>query len=157
MKKSILYFIFFFIIVSANAQYDRALGIRAGASHGLVFKNFIGARTAMDGWFTFNGDGIILTGLVDYHTKNHNYRIEIANLAFYVGGGIYGTYITNPSYGGKRNKFGLAGNIGVEYALPYMPFIIDLDATPRFVLINHDPDKYNDLDFDFGISLRYTF
>ena len=156
MKKLILIISIFLIVTTAYSQYDKAIGFRAGVSSGLVFKSFIGPRDALDGWLTFN-DGYVISAQYLYHTKNHNIKIEIANLAFFIGAGVYGKFITTPEYGGnKRNKFGISGTIGVEYKIPYIPFILNVDLKPNFPILNHEEiDK--DYDLDMGIAIRYIF
>jgi len=156
MKKIFLLLIFIFLLNTGYSQYAKAIGFRAGVSSGLVFKSFIGPRDALDGWITFN-DGYLISAQYLNHTKNHNIKIEIANLAFFIGAGLYAKFITTPEYGGeKRNKFGISGTIGVEYKIPYIPFIINVDLKPNFPILNHEEiDK--DFDLDMGIAIRYIF
>jgi hypothetical protein len=151
--------------VPANAQYQEAIGLRAGLPNGISYKKFTGGSNAIEGILHLSG-GIGLTGVYLIHAP----AFDVANLNWYYGGGghvhLYGgqRYYYGPyrgrwrsgPYYGTRGDFdlGLTGMFGLEYKIPPIPFVIGLDISPLLGI-----NSYGGTYFGVGssFSIRWTF
>ena len=158
MRKIILFIILSLSIIKADAQYTYAVGLRAGQTTAIVYRQFFGPRVAIDGWLGLN-DGPVVKAFYIYNSNNHDIRIGIANLAFFAGFGLYARYYSNPKpftdiQTNSAFMFGIDAIAGAEYKLPNIPFVINVDFNPGFLIYNHSLYTH-DFDIDYGLSLRY--
>ena len=150
----------FAVTTTAQEIAENAIGLRLGDSRGLgaeisyqraIFET---NRIEIDlGWKNGkNYDGIKLTGIYQWI-----WHID-GGFNWYAGPGAgFGTYRFENKYGQdyKDSFVFLSGDIGVEYKFDF-PLLLSLDVRPEFGL---GDDRYdnNDLDFDVGFGVRYTF
>lgn len=147
MKKlKVLGIVFFLVVASFYQANAQEVGIRFG--------NFSGNNVALDGVFalgqfsrihadlSFGGNGVGLDAL-----WNPIYRpISTSDFNWYLGFG--------PSfYFGDPFGFGVAGEIGAEYAFREVPIVIGLDWRPNFRLVENT-DFFAD---QFGLNVRWRF
>ena len=88
-KTNILLFCICLAFASAShAQYITGIGATLGMNGqgGTIIQYFApGSRGAADLLFTSQYKGFVFTGLYEIHSKNHNERIELANVGFFGG------------------------------------------------------------------------
>ncbi len=164
MKKALLALMivaFCFTVEQISAQYLTAIGVRAGSSTGLTAIQYFSpkSRGAADFHVATKYHGILITGLYELHSKNHNENIELANVGFFIGiGGHFGSF-KGKDYGMGNKKtvvaLGVDATAGVEWKIPGAPLLLSLDLRPYYEWVK---DVSKPLDFlDYGISLRYVF
>ena len=166
-KKPII--IIYFILISSfvHAQYGTALGVRYGTETniGISVLRFLSDRNqgASHTIVSFPYKGARLTSFYEWHFRNHNENIEVANVGFFVGLGAHvGRY---KKVGWQKNDtpfikgenvvaFGVDANAGIEWKIPTVPLLLSIDVHPLIDLnyIEQQPQY-----FDFGLSLRYLF
>ncbi|WP_057936850.1 hypothetical protein [Algoriphagus resistens] len=142
----ILFLVGFFACVAAMESNAQEVGIRFG--------NFSGNNVAIDGVFglgqfsrihadvSFGGNGVGLDAL-----WNPIYRpVSTSDFNYYLGFG--------PSfYFGDPFAFGVAGEIGIEYAFEGVPIVIGADWRPNLRIVE-DTDFLAD---QFGLNIRWRF
>lgn len=161
----IIYFIF--ISLTSYAQYGTGIGVRYGTDTniGLSILQFFSDRNqgASHTIVSFPYKGARLTSFYEWHFRNHNENIEVANVGFFVGLGAHiGRY---KKVGWQKNDtpfikgenvvaFGVDANAGIEWKIPTVPLLLSIDVHPLIDLnyIEQQPQY-----FDFGLSLRYLF
>ncbi len=126
--------------VSAQRDYETAIGVRAGVSSGLTIKHFSSGRSAWEGIFSTRWEGFMVTALYELHQNAFN----TTNFNFFYGpGGHVGEW---PGRTGHHEWFddnvkhvavGIDGIIGLEYTFDEIPFSISLDWKPSFNLAEH--------------------
>jgi hypothetical protein len=166
MKKLLLGFLTFLIVAlgsaetSAQAEYDKAAGLRLGWGFAVTGKKFIQDNNAIElianyrsfGSRGFSWSWLSITGLYQIHNPLDN---VMEGLQWYYGGGanitLYsGDYdLYDNDQGGTT--FGIAGNLGLDYKFEDVPVNVSLDWIPVF-----------SFGYDFGgdggaIAVRYTF
>ena len=130
--------------MKAQAQYDKALGLRLGGSVGVTYvqpmwNNYM----EFIGEFRFGNNGYFAVGAL-YEMKYSFFDIE--NMDWYFGGGA-NIGISDDNFG-----VGIDGVIGLEYTLDSAPLNIGIDWKPGFDLINSANYLSNG-----AISIRYVF
>jgi hypothetical protein len=174
MKKIALCIILAFMLLGSemvSAQYLTAVGARFGLSSGLTVIQYFSpkSRGAADFHLATKYKGVLFTGLYEIHSKNHNEKIELANVGFFVGfGGHVGSYKSgNYGMGSYKNKhvFALGADVvaGVEWKIPSVPLLLSADIRPYYEYVkdanlelykNEAPSPF---DIDLGLSLRFVF
>jgi hypothetical protein len=142
-------------IFSLVAFFAFAASLESNAQElGVRFGNFSGNNVAIDGVFglgkfsrihadvSFGGNGVGIDAL-----WNPLYRpIASSGFNWYAGFG--------PSFFlGDPFAFGIAGEIGVEYAFSEIPIVIGADWRPNFRIVE-DTDFLAD---QFGLNIRWRF
>lgn len=165
MIKHILIIILVFFSINLLAQnYERALGIRVGLTSGVEYKKFINYDTAIEGLISFQRGGTQFTYLRVYHHPIMLF-MEGTVLFYYGFGGHFGYtrwsnkkyYINGYTYRRRVTAFnlGIDANIGVEYQFPDNPFVLSFDYKPYYEVSM--PQDFNTNNYDFAISLKYSF
>jgi len=151
MKKSLLVAILFLGAIVANAQYNNAVGLKAGGNSGLTFKHFFSDNNAaefiLSGW----GGGFALYGLYEIH----NGIASAPGLNWYYGPGVHvGSWNNYKYYGRNRNGFVLGVDfvLGMEYKFNGVPIALSLDVKPEFDLIESTGFWING-----GLGVKFTF
>lgn len=138
---------------AANAQ--NAIGLRFGGGNGygaeLSFQKGLGAnRLELDlGLAMLDDNYFNLTGV--YQWVNN----LSGDLNWYAGVGANVGYCNGTAKHGLG--LALAGQIGIEYNIPSIPFQVSLDARPQYeFLLPQDCSRHG---FGWGacLSVRYTF
>lgn len=147
MKKlNVVGLVAFFALVFTLNGNAQELGVRFG--------NFSGNNVALDGVFglgkfsrihadlSFGGNGVGIDAL-----WNPIYRpVSDSGFNYYAGFG--------PSFFlGDPFAFGIAGEIGIEYAFGGVPIVIGADWRPNFRIVE-DTDFLAD---QFGLNIRWRF
>jgi hypothetical protein len=172
MKKTgkylLLLCLFTVTTISVNAQYLTAIGATLGfyGRGGTVLQYFApGSQGAADFLITSQYKGFVVTGLYELHSKNHNERIELANVGFFGGIGAHGGSVLKTQYGNKKNPTvpsskerifvaGFDAIIGAEWKLPHVPLLLSVNLKP-YIDVNYF--KYQPDFFDAAITLRLLF
>ncbi|REG81069.1 outer membrane insertion C- signal [Algoriphagus antarcticus] len=142
----IISLVLFFGLAAAHESNAQEVGIRFG--------NFYGNNVAIDGVFglgqfsrihadlSFGGNGVGLDAL-----WNPIYRpVSTSDFNYYLGFG--------PSfYFGDPFAFGVAGEIGIEYAFEEVPIVIGLDWRPNLRIV----ENTDFLADQFGLNIRWRF
>lgn len=129
---------------NAQAQYEKALGLRLGGSVGVTYvQPMLGNYMEFIGEFRFGNSGYFAVGAL-YEMKYSFFDIE--NMDWYFGGGA------NIGISGDNFGVGVDGVIGLEYTLDSAPLNIGIDWKPGFDLINSANYLSNG-----ALSLRYVF
>lgn len=174
MKRISLCFVMALLIIGTektSAQYTTAIGARVGASNGLTVLQYFSpkSRGAADFHIATRYSGIVITGLYEIHSKNHNENIELANVGFFAGiGGHLGSYKSvDYGMGSYKNKrvFGFGADVtaGIEWKIPGVPLLLGADVRPYYEYVKDAdnstlyPSAPSPFDFDYGLSLRYVF
>lgn len=146
-----------------QAQYLTGIGASLGmyGRGGTIIQYFTpGSRGAADLLIASQYKGFVFTGLYEVHSKNHNERIELANVGFFAGLGGHVGSVTATQYNNvntTKKKILVAGVdaiAGVEWKIPKMPLLLSLNVKPYLDLnyIKNQPDF-----FDAAITLRLLF
>lgn len=170
MKKIGKYFLLLCLFVAAsltlNAQYSTGIGATFGLyGRGATVLQYFdpGSRGAADFLITSQYKGFVVTGLYEVHNKNHNERIELANVGFFFGLGGHGgvvrrlQYKTDPPTDLDKEKIfviGFDAIVGVEWKIPHVPLLLSVNAKP-YLDVNYikiQPDW-----FDASVTLRLLF
>jgi hypothetical protein len=155
---------------TASAQYMTGIGLRySGVAIGLSGIRYLNpqSRGAADFLITSQYKGFCFTGLYEIHSKNHNLKVEVANVGLYLGLGAHvGSYKENnyirqskdTSYVVTQNRIvaaGLDAIFGVEWKLPNIPLLLSGDVKPFYDLTRMSKKQLNY--FDYAVSLRWLF
>lgn len=126
-----------------NAQdYNAAIGVRLGVDMtGVDFKYNLGQAHTIEAIVDF-AKGFNVVGLYE-----HNTQIASSFKCYYGLGAGIGTW-TN-----SELTVGIHAIVGVEYAIPTVPFAISLDYKPFFNVSGQS----NFFAKDFGLGIKYTF
>lgn len=142
-------------ILSLVLFFGLAASLESNAQEvGIRFGNFSGNNVAIDGVFglgqfsrihadlSFGGNGVGLDAL-----WNPIYRpVSTSDFNYYLGFG--------PSfYFGDPFAFGVAGEIGIEYAFEDVPIVIGADWRPNFRIV----ENTDFLADQFGLNIRWRF
>ena len=128
----------------AQAEYERALGLRLGGGVGVTYvMPAWGNYVELIGEFRFSDNGYLAVGAL-YELKYSFFDVE--GMDWYFGGGA-NVGISDGNFG-----VGVDGIIGLEFTLNQAPLNIGIDWKPGFDLIN-EADYLS----DGAISVRYVF
>jgi len=170
MKKILLNLViisvFSHFTISADAQYGTGIGARYGTDSnlGLTLLQFFSDRNQSAADFTVSApfSGVRANGFYELHIRNHNEKIEVAHVGFFIGAGahigryktqLYRKHSTDPIDKTNIIAAGIDGIAGIEWKLPYIPLLLSLDVHPFLDLnYSHQPEI-----FELGLSLRYLF
>jgi hypothetical protein len=144
--------------------YTRAVGLRAGETSGLTYKQFFTDVEAFEGILGIWPNALGITGLYEKYVPFGN----VEGLNWYFGGGAHLSIGTgklyyyqregNRYYTYRRNYPGLAigldGIVGAEYKIPKAPFAISFDIKP-FIEVNNGGVLYTS--FDPGLGIKVAF
>ena len=148
--------------VSAQRNYQTALGARIGGTSGFTIKHFYKPSSAVEGIVGFFGNGFSLTGLVEKHQK----AFDVKELSFYYGAGAHLAIYNN------RNRYydrlwrdvnydyqtdvgiGINGLLGLEYTFTEIPLAISLDLKP---FIEIGSGGYVGFSPDPSFGVKFTF
>lgn len=174
MKKvlfGIIMLLFCFAAEKVTAQYVTAIGARFGASSGLTVLQYFSpkSRGAANFQIATKYKGLLVVGMYEVHSKNHNIKIELANVGFFAGiGGHVGSYKSvNYGMGSYKNKrvtaFGADVTAGIEWKIPGAPLLLSADIRPYYEYVKDAdnstlyPSAISPFEIDYGLSLRYVF
>ncbi|KOH43812.1 hypothetical protein [Sunxiuqinia dokdonensis] len=155
---SILVFVCFVGLTTANAQrdYRTGIGFRAGPMAGLTVRHFISQQEAVELSMSSRWSGSVFHGLYERH---HNVMKD-SRLNWFYGGGIHVGHWNlesnlHPwfSEDGSYTAFGIDGIAGLEYCLVDAPISFSLDWKPMFNVINKTRFRMDDV----GLTIRVFF
>lgn len=167
MKKTLTFVLLFCIFcasdITVKAQYLTGIGATLGLyGRGATIIQYFAPkqRGAADFLITSQFKGFMFTGLYEIHSANHNERIEVANVGFFLGAGGHAGAVDRLQYNNvnstKKKIFVVGVDViaGVEWKLPHMPLLLSVNAKPFLDLnyIKQQPDW-----FDAAITLRFLF
>ena len=144
---------------SGDANYNTAIGLRAGYYPGLTIKHFFNGNKAFEGIVHFRYHGVGFTGLYEVHVV----AFKVPELHFYYGiGGHIGFYDGHYYYKIKHGDYiyyddrttsiGIDGILGLEYKIPGIPFVVGADVKPFFDIVEPGPGYW-----DGALNIRFTF
>lgn len=144
-----------------SRTYSTAIGLRAGETSGLTFKQFIGSRSALEGIIGIWGNGFTATLLYEHHTTAFN----VSGLNWYYGVGGHVSGSSSRSYYHHHNHrhdlyshgsvgLGVDGIFGMEYKIPQTPIAVSLDVKP-YVEIITTGGVWTSLDPGLGIKVTF--
>ena len=152
--------LFPFVNSFAQVNYNLGIGLRGGGyENGLTLKYFKNSSTAFEGILGFRPGVFVFTGLFE----KHSIAFSEPSLNWYYGlGGHVGGINSNQDYrrysgdnyfyNNSSLLLGADAILGLEWAIPEIPFALSLDLHPRLELA-----KGPFLDIEPAISIRYTF
>ena len=165
MKKLILFVtaILLTSLVSLNAQYNIALGLRAGGTSGITLKKITTNYTAVEGIVGFWNDGLSITGLYEKHPGapgNFHWIFGAgAHLTFYEdnlrGDSFPAWYADHPGdIEDGALGFGIDAVGGLEFFFEKIPLAISFELKP-FIEFTTSENIWLSLDPGFGIKLAF--
>lgn len=148
----------------SQAQYNTALGVRAGGTSGVTIKHFpktASSSTAVEGIVGFFGNGFSVTGLLERHAQ----AFDLVGLSWYYGPGVHLAYYNNGvPYSRYRLRdvgyepidelgIGINGIVGLEYRIQdNVPIAFSVDLKP-FLEVTSRGDAGFALDPSIGIKI----
>jgi hypothetical protein len=144
-----------FVFGKAEAQdYNRSVGLRAGLSQGITYKQFLNRQDAAEGILSIRWGGFNITGLYERHTG----AFDVDGLYFYYGaGGHIGFWdgYNHPWFNDNDSHtvIGIDGIIGLEFVFNEIPFNVSLDWKPGINLIGSTKFWGDEL----ALSFRFMF
>lgn len=152
---------------TSKAQYNTAIGLRAGWSSGLTVKQFIGNDAALDFLVSFWPRDLAVFCVYEKHKQLGNAN----GLNFYYGGGghvaintyrrvVYhdhpGPHHSHEWWYHDRDGFGIGVDVvaGLEFKFPDVPIALSLDIKP-FIEFNTDRNIYWSPDPGLGIKVAF--
>lgn len=144
--------------------YTKAIGLRAGETSGITYKQFFTPVEAFEGILGLWPNAVGVTGLYEKYVPFGS----VSGLNWYFGGGAHFSIGTGKlfyferegsRYYSYRNKYpglavGVDGLVGIEYKLPKAPFAISFDIKP-FLEVNNGGVLYTS--FDPGLGIKVAF
>ena len=132
-----------FLALTAQDNFEEAIGLRGGSLSGISYKRFIGRYAAIEGIAGYhfgNGKVATITGLYEYHFFI-NYQ-----LSWYGGGGL--------SLGANADEFRMTAEaiLGIEYTTSNFPVSFAIDYKPGYEILGNEI-----IYIDFALTLRYVF
>jgi len=169
MIRTIIIFILLSPVCLFGQDYERAAGVRLGATSGVTYKKFIVEKEAVEMILSGRNEGTQFTALYEFHTPIE-VNFEQENFHFYYGvGGHIGVerfddlnkvlvsedpvefIFEDKSY----FAMGLDIIAGVEYRYLSVPMTIAFEVKPYFSFIGM---RYTKSKFwDAGLSIKYIF
>lgn len=144
-------------------SYKTGIGLRAGGTSGLTFKQFVGNRHAIEAIVGLWHHGVSATALYEHHTNAFN----VDGLNWLYGIGAHVSYQTGDQYFYHTSRngtviiyephvfgIGVDGIFGMEFKIPNAPISVSLDMKPymEFMSNNHIRGAV-----DPGLSVRAVF
>ncbi len=142
--------------VSAQKEYNTAIGLRLNGGAGLTVKHFMDEKTSLEGLLYTRWHGINICGL---YQLNFKVIPQEPGFNFYMGAGAH-IGVWDRRYGpwwdkderGSEVVIGIDGQLGLEYTFQEIPLNLSLDWKPAFNIIGHT----NFWADDFALSVRYA-
>ncbi len=146
------------------AQYDFAIGVRAGGTSGITARKIIHPNSAVEGILGIWNDGLSITGLYEKHPNAFN----VNGLHWLYGAGAHVAFY-NANYRGYRGPawftenreiedgavgVGIDGMAGIEYKVPEIPLAFSFDLKP-FIEFASGSVTWFSLDPGVGIKLAF--
>lgn len=143
-------------------SYNTGIGLRAGETSGLTFKQFIGKQHAIEVILGLWHHGVSATALYEHHTK----AFDVSGLTWNYGIGAHASYQTGHQYfyqtrnvliGGYEPHvlgIGLDGMFGMEYKIPNAPIAAGLGVKPYLEYMTNNKVRGS---IDPGVSIRVVF
>lgn len=147
---------FGFVQLSAQQNYNGALGLRLGYPYGITGKGFISKADAIEGILHFNSQNnyhryVGLTVLYERHVE----LSALKGLNLYYGGGAGFVAYSNKYRNTDTYSLGIDGIIGLEYTLDDIPLNFGVDVKPYIGIY---PDLgFNENNVQGALSVRYAF
>ncbi|MCE2496474.1 MAG: hypothetical protein J4F31_07860 [Flavobacteriales bacterium] len=142
----------------SSAQYRNSVGVRLGVTNGINYKAFLKPRQALEVSVTTSWNGVIMTGLWEWHTDfTKPLQISTGNFEGYLSLGThYGAYgAESPLYEGTGGGFD--AGMGFEYRFDQIPFSLGVDYHFMADLQLSGGSTSPNLLADLGLNLRYLF
>lgn len=152
-----------FVSTAGQAQYNTAIGLRAGESSGVTIKHFINDGAALDFLISAWPNDLAIFGLYEKHQPIGNAN----GFNFYYGAGAHVAFNTYRrayyydryhDYWWYHNRggfgIGIDGIIGIEYKFPGIPLALSLDIKP-YLEFNTDHNIYFSPDPGLGIKVAF--
>ncbi len=145
-------FLIIFFNLSAQAPYNRALGIKFPGGLSLTYKKFVSDQNNAEALLTIANKGFRLTGLYEFNFYSFQ---KIPNLSWFVGPGAHiGLWKAEfeKDYGSKTD-LGVDGILGLDYKFNNIPLNVSVDWQPSVTLVGSAgfAPAYG------GVGVRYTF
>lgn len=143
---------------ASQAQYRNSVGVRLGVTNGINYKAFIKPRQALDLSLTTSWNGIIMTGLWEWHTDfTKPLQISTGHFEGYLSlGSHFGAYgDQSPLYEGTGGGFD--AGMGFEYRFDQIPFSLGVDYHFMADIQLSGGANAPNLLADLGLNLRYLF
>lgn len=132
-------FVFGFMSASfAQQDYTSAVGLRLGYPFSASYKQFLGERSAIEGFVGFRGwpgySWVSINALYQYHSPISG----VDGLRWYAGGGAGVFFWTWKSSWigdtGTSSSIGILGVIGLDYKFEDLPINLSIDWVPSIFL-----------------------
>ncbi len=163
MKKILFILLFTFTTGIIYAQYNFAIGVRAGGTTGITLK-LNNENSAVEGIIGFWNNGLSFTGLWE---KNEDaFNTTSLNWLYGWGGhvSVYGenfdgksgpAWFNHPNNDGQGDMgFGLDGIAGLEYRLKPIPFAVSVAIKPYVEVVTNGAFLFW---IDPGFGIKFTF
>lgn len=151
----------------ANAQYNTAIGLRAGESSGLTVKHFLGgagSSNALEFIVSAFPNDLAIFCIYEKHKPLGNG--EGFSLYYGAGGHVaFDTYRRGYYYYDRHGRawwyrdragfgIGVDGMLGIEFKIPDVPLAFSLDLKP-YIEFNTDRNMYWSPDPGLGIKVAF--
>lgn len=155
MKRLAFLLLAFTAATAATAQknYDRAIGIKAGGGFSFTYKQFVTERNNIEAQATLWNEGFRLSGLYEFNFYSFP---QVPGLNIFAGPGAHLGFWKDPADKTESSsslEFGIDGIIGLDYTFSDLPLNISLDWQPSITLAGNSGFSPS---FG-GIAVRYTF
>ena len=150
-------------IESDDNDYATAIGLRAGETSGMTFKQFVTDENAFEAIIGVWPYALGVTALYEKHKP----AFDTEGMKWYYGAGGHATFGTNRIYYVYRNGdryyykyssgragFGLDAILGLEYKIKSIPFAMSLDVKP-FMELDNNGIFYLSVDPGLGIKIAF--
>lgn len=147
--------------LATGTTYKTAIGLRGGETSGLTIKQFVGSQNAIKGILGVWRNGFSATVLWEHYENAFN----VSGLNWYYGAGGHASVSGNRvfvrydndrfyQYSDGAVGLGVDGIVGLEYAIPKIPFAISLDLKPYAEVVTNGNFW---LSLDPGLGIKVTF
>lgn len=147
--------------LETGTTYQTAIGIRGGETSGLSIKYFLTNNQAIEGIVGVWRNGFSTTVLWEKYESAFN----VDGLNWYYGAGghasigngtVFVRYDNDRFYQYRRGGMGLGVDaiVGIEYAIPKIPFAVSLDLKPYAEIVTSGNLW---LSIDPGVGIKLTF
>ena len=155
MKITVVIFfitVIFITAVSAQAPYDRAIGVKFPGGLSLTYKKFIADTRNLEAQLTAWHQGLRVAGLYEFNFYSFQ---NVPELSWFVGPGAHiGLWkSTDEKNYDSRADVGIDGIIGLDYKFKNAPINVSVDWEPAVTLIG----SAGFTPVFGGIAIRYTF
>ncbi|MBS1744569.1 MAG: hypothetical protein JST21_00215 [Bacteroidetes bacterium] len=143
---------FFIFSASAQAPYQKALGVKFPGGLSLTYKQFISDTHNLEAQFTAWNKGVRVAGLYEFNFYSFN---DVPELSWFVGGGAHLGFWKSDYQKNYNSQIdvGVDGIIGLDYAFKKLPLNLSVDWEPAVTLVGNAGFT----PVFGGIAVRYTF